>query len=255
MRINFFEEYPTEENMSKLDYISWPSTLLIATSSLEEFEDIQTKYSDIYPHITFGWWPTIPESYWVSGFSNPSDLHNLFKELTSKTHKKELPVLIDFELPFRKHLIIKNAFHICANKRKISKFITDAHKYNLKVYTAEYPAISKTMRLFWQVLGISPSLSSKHIKIPMCYSSMKNWWLGDISWTKVKKFETKYSHNNPSFISFGLGVISNGVFGDEPILSPEKLKIDIEWARKCNISEVFVFRLGGIDKSYLKILE
>ena len=108
MRINFFEENPTEETMAKLDLVDWPSTLLVAAPSLQAFEDIRGKYGERYPHITFGWWPTLPGSYWVSGFADPRDLDRLFTELTSKVHDTELPILLDLELPIKKRVLLQN---------------------------------------------------------------------------------------------------------------------------------------------------
>lgn len=254
MRINFFEEYPTPENMSKLDLVKWPSTLLVATSSLTDFENIRKKYAKKYPHIMFGWWPTIPGSYWVSGLANSEDLNDLFKKLTLKVHKTELPILIDFELPIKKHLYLKNIFKIRHNKKIISEFMNDSDKYNLKIYTAEYPSINMLMQKLWRALGVSPAIYLSHTKIPMCYSSMKPRLFGNDLWNKTKKFETRLAKTHPNRISFGLGTIAYGVYGNEPILSVDELRQDLEWAKKCDISEVFIFRLGGINESYLEIL-
>ncbi len=254
MRINFFEEYPTEENMAKLNLIGWSSTILIAAPSLKEFEDIRTKYSNQYPLITFGWWPTIAGSYWVSGLSNSEDLKRLFIELTSKIHDKELPVLIDLELPIKKYLYFKNIFNVGRNKKIISKFFTEASQYNLKIYTAEYPAFNSLMHKFWQLLGISPSFKFKHIKLPMCYSSMGVKYFGEKIWSLVKKFERKFSMKNPGRVGFGLGTIAIGVLGNEPILEIEKFKTDMIWAKQSGVSEVFIFRLGGMNKQHQTIL-
>ena len=255
MQINFFEEYPTTANMSKLDLIDWPSILLVAAPSLFEFENICKKYANKYPHITFGWWPTIPDSYWVSGLANPQDLKLLFKQLTLKINTKTLPVLIDFELPIKKHLYLKNILHIRQNKQIISNFFADSNIYNLKIYTAEYPSINKSMHFLWRTLGLSPPFSSGHTKIPMCYSSMKPNRYGDVLWNRVKIFQNKLAQKYPNRISFGLGLIANGVYEDEPILTTEKLRLDIEWARNCNISEIFIFRLGGMSEQYVEILK
>ena len=255
MKINFFEEYPTEENMVKLDLIDWPSTILIAAPSLKKFEYIRTKYINQYPGITFGWWPTIAGSYWVSGLANSEDLNRLFTELTSKIHEKTLPVLIDLELPIKKHLYFKNIFNIGRNKRIISKFFTEASQYNLKIYTAEYPAFNGLMYKFWQLLGISPSFKLQHIKLPMCYSSMGVKYFGKKIWSVVKNFERKFSIKNPGRVGFGLGTIAIGVLGNEPILEIEKLKTDMIWAKESGVNEVFIFRLGGMDKEHQLILK
>lgn len=254
MKINFFEEYPTGENLAKLNLIDWPSTILIAVPSLKEFENIRAKYANQYPLITFGWWPTIPGSYWVSGLANSEDLNRLFAELTSKVHEQELPVLIDLELPIKKHFYFKNIFNIGRNKKIISKFFTDAPQYNLKVYTAEYPAFNTLMYRFWQLLGISPSFKFRHTKLPMCYSSMGVKFFGEKIWNVVKNFEKKFSMKNHERVGFGLGTIAIGVLGNEPILEIEKLKTDMIWAKESEVDEVFIFRLGGMDKQHQSML-
>lgn len=251
MKINFFEEYPTEENIAKLDLINWPSTILLAAPSLKEFENIRAKYSN----ITFGWWSTIPGSYWVSAIANPSDLERLFSELTSKAHEKELPVLIDLELPIKKHLYFKNIFHIWSNKKRISRFFIEAPNFNLKLYTAEYPSFNKLLYQFWKLLGISPSFEFQHTKLPMVYSSMGLKYFGNKIWKGVKKFEKEFAQTNHKNVGFGLGTIAVGVLGNEPILKPQDLKADIAWAKECGVDEIFIFRLGGINSDYKLIFE
>ncbi len=255
MRINFFEEYPTEENMAKLNLINWPSTILLTAPSLKEFEDIRTRYSAKYPHITFGWWPTIPGSYWVSAIANPSDLERLFSELTSKIHEKELPVLIDLELPIKKHLYFTNILRIWSNKKRISKFFIEAPNFNLKLYTAEYPAFNKFLYQFWKLLGISPTFRFQHTKLPMIYSSMGLKYFGNKIWKGVKNFEKGFALENYRRVGFGIGTIAVGVLGNEPILKPHDLKADIAWAKECGVDEIFIFRLGGINRDYALTLE
>jgi hypothetical protein len=137
MRINFFEEYPTDENMKKLDLITWPSTILIASSALVDFESISEKYSKTHPHITFGWWPTVKGSYWLSAFSNPSDIEHLFSELSLKRQENKLSVLLDLELPFKKEMYAKNFFNMKKNIKSINDFISQAEDLNLKIYSAD----------------------------------------------------------------------------------------------------------------------
>lgn len=255
MNINFFEEYPTPENMAKLELITWPSTILVAAPSLVAFEEIRSLYSARFPHITFGWWPTIPGSYWVSGISNPSDLDRLFSELTSKTHTPELPILLDLELPLQAWKYSKNLFHMRSNKKKITEFIKNAPHYNIKIYSAEYPAPGTLLSAVWKWFGLSPSFDLPHTKLKMCYSSMGKEWFGMYWWNKIMKFESKNSLKHPGRTGFGLGTIATGVLGNEPILSAEDLKKDIAWARESEAVEVFIFRLGGMTPEYITVLE
>ena len=255
MRINFFEEYPTEENMAKLDFVDWPAIVFIAASSLREFEIIREKYRNKYRHITFGWWPIILSSYWISGFTYPADLDRLFTELTFKRYIKEFPILIDFELPIKNYFLLKNILYIIGNKKRISKFFTEAPQYNLKVYTAEYPVLTPLLRRFFLLLGISISFSFPHTKLPMCYSSIIKKYFGEWIWERIKKFERQFARLHIDRIGFGIGTTATGSIGNEPILTPQEFTSDLAWAKECGVKEVFIFRLGGLNESYVSVLE
>lgn len=254
MQINFFEEYPTEENMKKLELVTWPATVLMAAESMDKFEEIRKVYSLQYPHITFGWWPTLPGSYWISGLANPEDLERIFSEILSKEQEIELPILLDLELPRSIHLYFKNIFHLGKNKKRINTFLQKAHKQNFKIYTAEYPAINKTMFSMWKILGISPAFDLSHTKLPMCYSSMIKKMYGNNNWQKIKKFEKQLIIKNPDKIEFGLGTIELGIQGNEPTLSPAGLVEDLKWIKETGAREVFIFRLGGLNAEYINAI-
>lgn len=254
MSINFFEEYPTPENMSKLAFVTSPATVLVAAPSFSEFEKIRTTYSLQYPHITFGWWPTIPGSYWVSGISNSDDLDRLFNELINRPNQSELSVLLDLEVPLKPWKYFKNIVHMRSNKNKITQFIKEAPSHNLKVYTAEYPATNKVLHAFWRWLGLSPRFDLPHTKLRMNYTSMGEQMFGKNILNRIKKYEQGFAQDNPGRVGFGLGTIATGVLGNEAILSPEGLKEDLEWAKKAGVSEVFIFRLGGLNAEYAKVI-
>lgn len=256
MRINFFEEYPTEENIAKLDFVDWPATVFVAAHSLREFEIIRGKYKNAYEHITFGWWPIIPGSYWVSGFAHPADLDRLFTELTFKKQEKELLLLIDLEFPImRPSYLLKNILYFSSSKKKIKEFLKRVPYYNLKTYIAEYPVTSKVFLQFLQWGSISIPFSFPHIKLPMCYSSMIKRYFGDWIWERIKKFEKGFVQSNSGCVGFGLGTIAVGSLGNEAILSPKQLARDIAWAKECGVEEVFIFRLGGMNESYASVLK
>ncbi len=241
-----------EENMAKLDLVAWPATVFVAAPSRREFLGIREKYAQKYPHITFGWWPTIPGSYWVSAFADPSDLERLFSEMISGENQTELPVLVDLEFPIRRSLILKNLHNARANKRKIAEFLANAPRHNVKVYTAEYRATGSVVYALWRLLGLSPSFALPHTKISMCYSSMVPKRFGQ--WERVKKFEGRFALLHKGRICFELGTIATGVWGNEPILPPQALAQDLQWAKESGVEEVFIFRLGGLDDSYMRVI-
>lgn len=253
MRINFFEEYPSEENIAKLALVDWPATVFLAAPSTKEFEYIKSKHAGTYPHITFGWWPTIPGSYWISGIANPSDIDRFLVEL-SVPHTEEVVLLVDLELPRKKSLYVRNLFAIPKNKKKIESFLERAKDFNLKIYTAEYPVLGNGLVALWRLLGISPALMLPHTRIAMCYSSMGRKALGHRIWAKVQRFEQRQARAHPGRIALGLGTLATGVLGNEPILSAADLREDLDWAARSRVEEIFIFRLGGLDKSYIEVL-
>ena len=66
----------------------------------------------------------------------------------------------------------------------------------------------------------------------------------------VKSLHTKYGNS----LHVGLGTIATGILGNEPILSPQNLERDLHNMKKIGIKEVVIFRLGGLDKEYVKVL-
>ncbi len=53
----------------------------------------------------------------------------------------------------------------------------------------------------------------------------------------------------------GYGTIATGVLGNEPILKFEQLTTDLQNAKDAKIKECVIFRLGGLNKSYVKVIE
>ncbi len=144
---------------------------------------------------------------------------------------------------------------MCKNIKAITDFIDHAQDFNLKIYTAEYPAFNTLLHWLWNKLGISPSFTSNHTRLSMCYSSMVTKSFGVTVWNSIKRFETHLVKKHAHKVGFGLGTIATGVFENEPILSPEKIRSDLKWAQESGASEVFIFRLGGMNEEYVRILK
>ena len=70
---------------------------------------------------------------------------------------------------------------------------------------------------------------------------------------EIKKHLLKLK--NKSQYSISLGTIAVGILGNEPILSPEKLEKDLEFVEKAGFKKVIIFRLGGLNKEYIKIID
>ena len=238
MKIDFYEEFPTKENLSKLKLIKFKSRLFIAAKSLLEFKNLEKQTKKIKGNIECAYWPIVKNSYWISPFSNTRDLIELFNEL----NKENCHLLIDLELPIRsKSLILKNLFNYFKNRRLIKTFL---EKNKHRITTAQFP--SSIISLFMKVLGLDYRIDME--KSFMWYSSM----IPKLMNNNIKKNLIKLKNKNKSSIS--LGTIAIGILGNEPILSPNKLRGDLEFVKKAGFDKVIIFRLGGLNKEYIRVI-
>lgn len=249
MKFNFFEEYPTLENLEKAKLIDFKSTIFLTANSFNEYKENQKLLTSINSNLSTAYWPILPNSYWISPFSNTKDLQNFIKEIFSIN--EPLTILVDLELPLAKHkeLYFKNFFSFWRNKKIIKKFFQEAPNYNLKIVTAEYPQFFIGISFIYRLLGISFDIKKyKHTQCIMYYTSMiKNKLMSKL----IRNEIIKVRKNNPD-LQLGLGTIATGVLGDEPILLPIFLEKDLEFVQKQNISTLTIFRLGGLNKEYIE---
>lgn len=253
MHINFFEEYPTIENLEKAKLIDFNSTIFIAAHSLREFYEYKKNLLDINNKLEVAYWPILPRTYWISPFSYTSDLKKLFKEL--KQNKEKLTVLIDLELPILKNkfLFIRNFLSFFKNKKIIGKFLKEAPLYNLNITTSEYPPFGYFVLRIYRILGISfDNQKYGNTSCVMYYTSMiSNKYI----FKKITKTLVKIKKQKNKNLELGLGTIAIGVLGNEPILSPENLVRDISLAKDNNFKSVTIFRLGGFNEEYYKAIK
>ncbi|MEK6833334.1 MAG: hypothetical protein AABY32_04765 [Nanoarchaeota archaeon] len=239
MKIQFYEEFPDKTNLKKLKLIKFPTKIFIATKSIPEFKKYEKIVKNYKKDLEVAYWPIVENSYWISPFSNTRDLVELFNKL----EKIKNPLLIDLELPLRKRwrMYVKNIFSFKRNKRIIKNFL---NKNKSRITTAEYPFafVSKFMKF----LGLNYNLNYE--RSIMWYSSMFPNYFNN----KVKKNLIKIK--NKSNYSISLGTIAIGILGNEPILSSENLEKDLEFIKKCGFNKVIIFRLEGINKDYIKVL-
>lgn len=253
MRISFFEEYPTAENFDKLKLIEFETTIYLAAKSLEEFYRYISPYKD-KDHLRFAYWPILPESYWISPFSCRYELEKLVDELINRGSIREsLCVLLDLELPIlNRKLFFKNLFSFFKNKRTIRGIFSAGENLNLSIVTAEYPVSTSFMRYVNEVLGISyPLKRLNHRKIVMLYTSM----LREKKIERVKNYISKVPSPVKKNLSIGLGTIATGALGDEPLLSPSSLDDDLRFLEQNGIEECVIFRLGGLNRGYIRVIE
>jgi hypothetical protein len=240
MKIDFYEEFPLQENLEKIKLINFDSRLFVASRSVNEFKEIEDKIKILNNKITCGYWPIVKNSYWISPFSNHEDLIELFNGLNSITN----PILIDLELPLDRSLIEKNVFDIIKNKKVIKKFMISNSN---RITTSQGLNLHKENgRLIKDFLGLDYPVKTE--KSLMWYSSMASKKLNEDIRIYLKGLKNKDDY------SISLGTIDLGIRGNEPILSPENLQQDINYIRKLGFNKIIIFRLGGLNDSYLKVL-
>ncbi len=237
MKIDFYEEFPTKENLNRFGLIKFKTRLFIAAKSLDEFKKLEKQTKKINRKVKCAYWPIIPNSYWISPFSNTEDLVKLFRELDSCKNN----LLIDLELPMlNKRLFIKNFFRFRKNKEIIRKFLM---KNKERITTAQLP-ISLTM--LNKFLGLDYNINTE--KSLMWYSSMCSKLLNRIIKKNIRVIKNKDSY------SISIGTIDTGILGDEQILSPKKLERDIQFVKRCGFKNIIIFRLGGLNRGYLGVI-
>ena len=238
MQIDFYEEFPTKKNLEKLKLITWQCKIFLSAHSLEEFKKIEKQARKINKKLKYAYWPIIKNSYWISPFSNTKDLKELFEELNK--FKGEL--LIDLELPLNKKLIFKNFLFFLKNKKLIKEFLENNKK---RITTAQVP--STLISGFYKLGGLDYNIELE--KSFMWYSSTLSHFMS----RKIEKHLLKLVDNNLHSVS--LGVIAKGIITTEPILSPESLGRDLRFVRKAGFNKIIIFRLGGLNKEYIKVIE
>lgn len=245
MQISFFEEFPTKKNLEKLKLINWPAKLYFAARSLNEFEKIKSKITNkkIKEYI---YWPILKkkEGYWVSPFSKRKALLRIFDELKNR----RTAVMLDLELPTTKNpfLYLTQLFNFKRNKTLISNFIND---YKGIIYLAEYYPEGQRKDKILELLGLH--YHNKKLKIiKMLYHSLHNF---KEEFIKEELKRGKADHKNNFLVA--LGTIAQGINKNERLLPAEQLKKDLRLAKKAGINEVIIFRLGGLDHKYIKIMK
>lgn len=245
MQISFFEEFPTKENLKKINLITWPTKLYIAAKRLQEFNRIKSsiKNKNIKEFI---YWPIleINEGYWISPFTQRSALNRIVDELKDVN----ISVMLDLELPTTKNLKLyfTQLLNFARDKLLIKRFIK---KYKGNIYLAEYYLEGRRKERMLQFLGLHYRNKKARI-IKMIYHSLHHFD-NDFIASELKTGKKKWGDN----FLVAYGTIARGIGGWEPKLHLSQLKEDLKIAQEAEIKEVIIYRLGGLNKKYVDVLK
>lgn len=242
MRISFFEEFPTDENLKKVDMISFDTKLYIAATSAEEFKKIKKKInSEKVKDVVY--WPVMSYSdgYWMSPFAKRKALLKVMEDCMG------MDILWDCELPRRRSLIFTNLCQFIRNKYFIRTLFL---KHQGQIYSAEYFPEKGLIAKWMAFLGLTYSPDKyKNKVIKMVYSSMHDHGDKFI----IKEVTTGVKMYGDNFL-VALGTIATGIRGDEPVLDVKKLERDLRICKEADVSEVVIFRLAGLNEEYAEAI-
>lgn len=242
MNIHFFEEYPSEKTLAPARGLPKGTFVFLAAENLEKYEIAKNQLAATNSQCKAAWWPMPKKSLWISGFSDTTELLQLKHDVQQVSD----PVLLDLELPLlRKTLFFKNFFSMRRNKRIIMELL---HILGERAFTAEYPP-SILPKWLMQWTGIL--YPGEHKRIPMYYSSFAAY--GKRYARGLRKAKSKLGEMRPSWL--GLGTLSVGALGDEPILTPRQLEEDLRFAQGIGATNVVVFRLAGLTDKHREIFQ
>lgn len=251
MKISFLEEYPTDENLSKLKLIPFKINLYVASESARNFSDIKKKINREYKNVEeVVYWPILKvnEGYWMSAFSKYSALKRVIKEINS--NKEYFSVLWDAELPLLyKKLYVSGFFNFFRNRSLIKKILKNPNK-NHPIIVAVFPksGISK----FLHYLAMASFYSGKFSYMDMIYTSL----LTNINKREFLKQVIEGSRSKFKNYIVSLGLIAGGVEGNTVrLISKENLSKELQLVEKLRIKEVVIYRLAGINEDYLSVVK
>src|SRR3989338_2523059 len=141
MRISFFEEFPTANNLRKISMVGWPSTIYLAAHNLQEYQCIISGLRPS-PKIKFVYWPVLreEEGYWISPWTVEKALQRILHEIENRKENQPLTVMLDLELPKRRRNLLRMT-RVWKNRRRIRSFIEKAPKFNVEIILVEMPEL------------------------------------------------------------------------------------------------------------------
>lgn len=242
MQIDFFEEFPSAESLAPARLWPHPCRVYLAARDLLEFNRYAALLQKIQPRAHAAFWPILPSTYWVSPFTPAADLVHLRDTLAQSP---ALDVLLDLELPLlsgKRSRFFTGLPGFFRGKRLIREILSLKHRFLLAVY----PAAGRFTQGLLYALGID---HPEHESCVMYYSSMMPAWL------LRQAGQALHKRARAGRRTAGLGCLAPGIFGTEPVITPEALARDLDFCRQIGIHRIVLFRLGGLKAELVGLLE
>lgn len=250
MIVSFFEEYSSELNLNKLKLIHFSTNLYIGCKDINQFLQIRNRIKKNYQQVKqVIYWPILKleEGYWLSGFTKTEGIMRILEEL--KKTKENFPILWDAELPtLNKKLFITQLPNLITNRKLIYGALLKQSP-NHPLIVAQFSR-SGLQEWFSQIGATSFPFANYH-RLDMLYSSMmKNSDKSKFIRETIYRNKRKYKQ-----YSVGFGLLDRGEGDPTPLITPNELDRDMRIAKTKNIREVVIYRLGGLNENYLRVLE
>ena len=162
----------------------------------------------------------------------------------------------DAELPMlKKSLMFSQLINYSKNKKLILNFFKNSKKYNIEIITSEYPLESKFFRSLLHnlfLISFDPNKYNNEKNVQL-YSSFLKKHPNIVRYLEKQIRIGKKLFGNKFIV--GLGCIATGILGNEPVLTSKELERDLKIVKELGINEIIIFRLGGLNKEYLKAIK
>lgn len=237
--IIFWCEFPEEIDWKKLDKLlknnNFIAKTYIACNSRKDF--LQKKKLATNNIKIVGAWPTLDKGkgYWFSSFTKKKDI-DLLKEF------KGIDMKIDIEPPFEKHVnhsfwLTKYFLKKPKNRRYLQNTIKElSQKSSIILSTFPCPEFALKRYGFFKHENLSYNF--------MHYSSFIPFGLKTFYRLYYKLFMRKKDKEKTYF---ALGLLSKGIFGNEPTYnSIKEFRKDLSFLKKNCANNFVIFRLGSL---------
>lgn len=250
MQISFLEEYPTDNNLSKLKLLPFKTNLYIASESVKQFLKLRQMIKEQYENVNgVIYWPIlkVSEGYWMSAFSKNNALKRIIREINLSEQK--FSVLWDAELPLlNKKLYFTEISNFLKNKKIIDDFLnTPNQKHPIIVAVFPKEGINKILHYLSRAAFYRENFSY----VDMIYTSL----LKGVNKKEFLSRTVKDSKEKFKEYMISLGLIAGGVGGTASLISKEDLLKELQFAKSQNVKEVIIYRLGGLNKDYLSVIK